>query len=112
MKTNDNETTHWVVYSTFPTRSEALSTAQKLVQDQLVACANIYENVTSVYHWQGAIQQDNEVVLIAKTSTFKVEQAIAAIRAVHSYELPCITAWELGGGSLEFLDWVSAQTAS
>jgi periplasmic divalent cation tolerance protein len=100
----------WVLYSTFPNSAEALSVARTLVQERLVACVNIVGNVTSVYRWQEEIQQESEVVLIAKTSASQVDPAIAYIKHIHSYELPCITAWPLEKGQGDFLQWVGQET--
>ncbi len=100
-----------MLYSTFPNRAEALSAARALVEGRLAACANLLSDVTSVYEWQGAVQQEQEVVMLAKTDGACVQAAIAKIKSLHSYELPAITAWNLKDGHPEFLRWVSQQTA-
>ena len=51
----------WMLYSTFPNRAEALSAARTLVESRLAACANLVDGVTSIYEWQGAVQQEQEV---------------------------------------------------
>ena len=101
----------WVLYSTFPNRAEALSIAQALVESRLAACVNVIDSITSVYRWQGNIQQDSEVALVAKTQADRVDDAIAKIRSLHSYDIPAITAWPLAKGHGEFLQWVSNETA-
>lgn len=100
-----------VVYSTYPHKGEALSAARILIEKRLVACANIYDGVTSVYRWEGAIQQEGEAVLIAKTSLEKCAAAMAELKAVHSYALPCITAWPVSEALPEFLRWVVEETS-
>ena len=102
----------WVIYSTFGRREEALSAAHVLVENRLVACANLYENVTSVYRWQGAVTQGQEAVLIAKTSKEKLQAAIDQIKALHSYALPCIVAYPVADGFPPFLQWVSDETSA
>ena len=99
-----------MLYSTFPNRAEALSAARALVEGRLAACANLLDGVTSVYEWQGALQQEQEVIMLAKTDASRVEAATATIKAMHSYELPCVAAWKIDAGHPEFLHWVSQQT--
>lgn len=100
----------WIVYSTFPNRQEALSAAQQLVEKRLAACVNLHDGVTSIYRWQGAIQQEKEVVFIAKTQQKKVSAAIDALKQLHSYEVPCIVAYPVGEGLPAFLQWVADET--
>lgn len=101
----------WLLYSTFPTRAEAISAARTLVGERLVACANIVDGVTSVYRWQGAVQEEGEVVMFAKTTQSQADKAIARLASLHSYELPCVTAWPLGKGHAPFCEWVEQETS-
>jgi len=99
------------VHSTFPNRDEALFAARQLLDKRLIACANIYEGVASLYRWEGKIQEETEVVLLAKTSKGRVSAAIAAVKALHSYELPCIIAYPAAEAFPPFLQWVEAETS-
>lgn len=101
----------WVLYSTYANRAEALSAATALLEGRLIACANVYDNITSVYRWQGDMQQEQEAAMIAKTSKDKVPAAIECIKGMHSYQLPCITAYPAGDGFPPFLQWVADETA-
>jgi len=100
----------WLIYSTFKNRAEALSVAQTLLEKRLIACANVHDGVTSLYRWQGAITQEKEVALTAKTRKEKLQATMDEIRAVHSYELPCIVAYPVTEGLPEFLQWVINET--
>ena len=100
----------WIVHSTFATREEVISVTQKLLENRLIACANIYGNVTSLYRWEGNIQQEEEVVLVAKTQENKVAAVIAMIKKNHSYTLPTIVAYPVMQGLPEFLQWVADET--
>ena len=106
---NDNEI--WWVYSTFRNREEAFSVATKLLEQKLIACANLLENVTSLYHWEGTLHQETECVMLTKTSAAARDLAIQAITDLHSYELPCVVALPLSAGSPPFFRWVKTQTA-
>ncbi len=101
----------WLLYSTFPDRKEALSVARALLEKRLIACANLHENVTSLYRWQGEIRQETEVVLTMKTRRENLSHAIAAVKNLHSYDLPCIIAYPIGEGFPPFLQWIADETA-
>ncbi len=100
----------WSIYSTFRTRDEAISVARALVEARLVACVNLHEQVTSIYRWEGAVQQDTEVALTAKTSKKMLQKAMEAIKQLHSYEVPCILATPVDGGYPPYLDWIKHET--
>lgn len=100
----------WVLYSTFGNRDEAIFVAQTLLGERLIACANIYDQVTSLYRWQGEIQKETEVVMVAKTAEPAVPKAIAAIKRLHSYELPCVVSYPVENGFEPYLQWVNQET--
>ncbi len=101
-----------VLYTTCPSREEGLLIARTLVEEHLVACANLWEGVTSVYRWEGEVQQDSEVVVLFKTKADLIDEATQRIRELHSYECPCVTAWPISGGNESYLDWIASETAS
>lgn len=100
----------WLLYSTFPERDKAFSAARVLLDERLIACANVSAEMTSLYRWEGNIEQEAEVALIAKTGKDKVEAAVARLKELHSYELPAILAWPVEKGFAPFLEWVTAET--
>lgn len=102
---------HVSLYVTCANRQEARSIAHSLVAEKLIACANIVEGVTALYHWMGELQEDHEVALLAKTSKAHVETVIERIKALHSYETPCIVAWPIVYGDRDYLDWIDARTS-
>lgn len=100
-----------IVYITAANKDEALRLARTLVDERLAACGNVLEGMTSVYRWRGAIETENEVVLLVKTRTELVPRVIARVREMHSYEVPCAVSWSLTGGNPDYLDWIAAETA-
>lgn len=74
--------------TTLSTIEEAERLAQRLVEGGLAACVNLVPGVKSIYRWEGKIQQDNEVLLIIKTSSEQWEELQAAFRAHHPYDCP------------------------
>ncbi len=96
-----------LIYVTTSSRSEAEQIAEAVVIEQLAACANILDNVTSIFHWEDKLCRENEVVLILKTSGERAEELTARIKQLHSYDCPCIVALPIEGGNPDFLNWVS-----
>ena len=102
--------TQCLVYITAPDAEEARRIGCALVAARLAACANVYGGITSIYWWEGEIQEDTEAVLIAKTRESLVEALTETVRNLHSYECPCVVALPLTGGNPAFLSWIEAET--
>jgi periplasmic divalent cation tolerance protein len=101
----------WMLYSTFGNSDEAIFVARDLLKSRLIACANVMDGVTSIYHWEGTVQQEKEVTLVAKTSAGRVEKAISRIKELHSYQVPSVAAWPLERGYAPFMEWVAGETS-
>jgi periplasmic divalent cation tolerance protein len=100
------------VYVTTSGTEEAERIARVVVADRLAACANVHAPVRSIYWWQGALEEGNEAVLILKTTRERIAELIARVKALHSYECPCIEALEVTDGNSEFLAWVARETGT
>lgn len=98
------------VYVTAPDVETAKRLARELLDRRLVACANLWP-IASLYRWEGAIQEDAEVALLLKTRAALVADVERAVRAAHRYDVPCVVAWPIVGGSAPYLDWVATETA-
>ncbi|MEF8879168.1 MAG: divalent-cation tolerance protein CutA [Candidatus Thermoplasmatota archaeon] len=99
-----------VVYTTITDKKDARKIAHTLVEEQLVACVNIIPNVESVYNWKGEIEDDEEIVLISKTTDQNVKKTIKRIKELHSYDTPDIIVLPIVGGHKEYLDYINNQT--
>jgi len=99
------------VYITAENMQQARRIADGLVAARLAACVNIIDGMRSVYRWKGAIQQDREVVLIAKTTAGRLPELIERVKSLHSYECPCIVSLPVVDGYQPFLDWIAAEVA-
>lgn len=93
------------VVTTVASRDEARAIAASLVERGLVACAQISQ-IESFYRWQGELQQEPEFRLLVKTVRERYGEVEAAIRALHSYELPAIHAFELAEVYPPYREWV------
>ena len=76
------------VYVTTADVEEAKTLGRKLVEEQLAACANILPGATSIFRWQGKVEEAAEAVLILKTTEQKLEQLIGRAKSLHSYDCP------------------------
>lgn len=94
------------LYVTAADREEARRIGRALVEEKLVACVNILGGVESIYWWEGAVQEGREVALVAKTTAEQVDRVVERVKALHSYDCPCIVAWPITEGNSAFLSWV------
>ena len=97
------------IYMTAGDIAEAKKIAGELVASRLAACVNILDNMNSVYMWQGELQENSEVVLIAKTTRARVPQLVEKVKSLHSYDCPCIVSLPVLDGHQPFLEWIEAQ---
>ncbi len=100
-----------LVFTNAPDEATARALARTLVAERLAACVNILAPCRSVYRWQGALEEAEEVPMLIKTSAASYLALEAAIRAGHPYELPEIVALPLSKGLPDYLAWVLAETA-
>jgi periplasmic divalent cation tolerance protein len=99
-----------IVLCTIDSADTARKLARRLVQDRLAACVNIIENVTSVYKWEGRIEEDAELLLVIKTQDSRLQELMDRISEIHPYDVPEILSWPVQKGSKAYLEWVVAET--
>jgi len=100
-----------VVLSTFPDVEMARRIAEKLVTQNLAACANITAQVESIYRWQGKIESATEALAVFKLTANRYAAFEKALRALHPYKVPEIIALPVTHGSNEYLRWVCENCA-
>jgi len=98
-----------LIHTTTPTRDEALRLARELVEQHLVACAQI-SAIESIYLWDGNLQQEPECRLLLKTSDDKWPEVERFIRERHSHEVPAIFAVPVTQASEGYANWVAKTT--
>jgi len=99
-----------VVFMTAANGEEATRLAEMLVGSHLAACVQILPEMESVYRWQGKVERQPEVLLIAKTTQAKFSDLEREVRALHSYDTPEIVAVPITAGSALYLEWLSKTT--
>jgi periplasmic divalent cation tolerance protein len=95
-----------LVLTTAGSEEEARKIATELVERRLAACVNTVPRIQSVYRWQGKIETAEEFLLIIKTIKTCSADVQAAIRELHSYELPECIVISMEHGSAEYLKWI------
>jgi len=99
-------TDYRIVLTTAGSAEEAERIASALVEAQLAACVNIVSPITSVYRWKGAVQKEQEWLLLIKTIVTAFEKVSQRIRQLHSYDLPECIQISIEAGSTEYLKWI------
>jgi periplasmic divalent cation tolerance protein len=94
------------VLTTVGSEDVALRIARELVERRLAACVNVIPSVRSVYRWEGAVQDDLELLLIVKTTSVRLPTVEDAIRALHPYEVPEIVALPTHHVAASYARWV------
>ena len=100
------ENQYLVVLCTCPDEASGARIAETVVGDGLAACVNRVPGVVSTFRWKGEVQEEQEVLLVIKTSRERLESLTGRIRKLHPYELPEVVAVPVTGGLDEYLAWV------
>jgi periplasmic divalent cation tolerance protein len=100
-----------IAYITANSSDQAWRIGRTLVQARLAACVNVIPGMNSIYWWEGEIQEDAEMIVIAKTRESLLPKLIETVKSVHSYDCPCIIAVPVLGGNPDYLDWIGRETA-
>lgn len=97
-----------VVLTTVGSAEQAHSIAEALVEQRLAACVNILPSVRSIYRWKGKLWDDEELLLVIKTTTGMFQALREAIRSLHSYELPEVLALPVADADPAVLAWLNS----
>lgn len=99
-----------LIYITAGSMDEARRIGREIVSSRLAACVNIIDGINSLYWWEGEIQDDKEVTIIAKTKESLVPELIEKVKSIHSYDCPCIVSLPILDGNKPFLTWIGEET--
>jgi periplasmic divalent cation tolerance protein len=81
-----------------------------LVEERLAACGHVIEPIRSIYRWKGAVNDEAEARVALHTRRSLVAAVIDRTRELHPYDIPCVIALSLTGGSPEYLRWIVGET--
>jgi periplasmic divalent cation tolerance protein len=100
-------TDKFVVLVACPTAAEAKRIARAVVNTRLAACVNILPGtVQSIYRWEGKVESARERLLLIKTSRKRLAKLQAAVKRLHSYDVPEFIAIPIAAGSAAYLSWI------
>ncbi len=99
-----------LIYSPWPDVMSATDAARVLVEAGACACVNILPGMTSVYRWNGQVQQDSECAMLVKVTASALEAARERLEALHPYETPCVLVVRDVSVNPAFAQWAAAQT--
>ena len=100
-----------VVLTTMPDEVSAGDFAQRLVEQRVIACANIVPRITSVYRWDGRVKRDQEALVIMKTTKARVPVLKDLMDDLHPYEVPEMMVLSDSGAHRAYLGWVAEEVA-
>lgn len=91
---------------------EGRKIARDLVDQRLVACANLVPHIESIYHWEGKVEADQEVKVLLKTESVHFEAIKSYIETHASYDVPAILVFSIEEGNGNYLRWLSEAVTS
>jgi periplasmic divalent cation tolerance protein len=99
-----------VVLVTTPTPERAAEIARALVEERLAACGNVLPAIRSIYRWEGRVQDDQEALLVLKSTRDRFEALRDRVLALHPYQVPEVIALPVEAGSAAYLAWIAGET--
>jgi len=96
-----------VILVTAANSQEAKTISESLVEQKLIACANIIPSVQSIFRWQGKLESSDEALLIMKSKASHFNNIVAAVKAMHSYDVPEIISLPIAEGNPDYLKWIN-----
>jgi len=102
------EKTFVIALVTTANKQEAEKIIRRLLNEKLIACANIISPVSSHFHWSGKIEKAEECLILMKSRKDLFEKLAETVKSLHSYEVPEILALPIINGSKAYLDWLES----
>jgi len=99
-----------VVMTTLSSSDEAVRLVRALLERRLIACGTVLPGGRSLYRWQGKISDEQEVVILLKTRSARLETLQIAFDELHPYKVPELLALSVTAGNAKYLDWINAET--
>lgn len=94
------------IYTTCQNQEEARKIGKLIIEKKLAGCVNIWP-IDSIYPWKGEIKEDDEAVLLIKTSEAKLQEIEDLIQSNHSYSIPCIASIDIHRINRPYKEWLA-----
>ena len=99
-----------IIYCTCPDIETANKISRLLISQHVAACVNQVREITSIYEWEGKIEENNEVLLLIKSTEERFDAIQRLVIEEHPYELPELIAVPVSKGLPDYLDWIKQCT--
>ena len=99
-----------IIYTTFPSESDARKIGGVLVEEKLAACVNIFPGMVSIYRWQDALETGTETAMLVKTRKSLQKQALERLGALHPYTVPALIVFDAAHVAAPYAEWLYNQT--
>lgn len=99
-----------LIWCPFPDEGTARAVANSLLDERLVACANVFGQVTSLFEWNGERGEARETAVVFKTDRALLDRAVARIAALHPYDAPAVSGWHCDAAAPAMLAWLEELT--
>lgn len=97
-----------LVLSTVPSREVGKTIARAVVRARLAACVNVVPGLVSIYEWKGKLEEEEEALLVMKTTRERVEELIERVVKLHPYDVPEVIAMPVAAGHGKYLSWLDS----
>jgi len=100
-----------IVFTAFASETDAARVARVLVEERLVACANLLPGARSIYRWKAAVNDEREVVVLMKTRKQDWTALVSRLHELHPYETPECVAVRIAAGAPKYMAWLDEALA-
>jgi len=95
-----------LIYTVFASRDDARAVATRLLDERLIACANVIGQVEALFEWDGERGAGEEIAVLFKTHADRLDAATARLEALHPYETPAILGWRADASGAASARWL------
>ncbi|MXO75398.1 divalent cation tolerance protein CutA [Altererythrobacter aerius] len=95
-----------LIWCPFPDEGAAATAATVLLDERLIACANLLGTVRSLYEWDGQRGDTRETAVLFKTDAALLDRAVARIAELHPYDAPAVMGWRCDAAAPATAGWL------
>ncbi len=95
-----------LIYSVFGSREEAREVATRLLDEKLIACANVIGRIEALFEWDGERGGGEEIAVLFKTHADRLDAAVARMEQLHPYDTPAILGWRADASGAATAQWL------